>query len=771
MKNLVSIFIAFIFTLQLSAASIKGNINSIGNMPIAYANIIIMTTDSVMVSGTISDENGKFEIYNIDKGDYIVKASFIGYNPFYKDVKVNDNLYLPIVLEEDTNLLSEITITAKKELIKGTPKGIIANVGTTLLGTLGSAQDVLTRLPGVVLDKDNLQVLGKGEPVVYINKRKLNSLSELTSLQSEDISTVELITNPGVEYDAEGRSVIIIKTKQKLEGLAIMAVGNWTQRKYAGTNSNLNINYTKDKITFYTTYNLQYVKRDSEEYRNNNIKYQSITQDYNSSSSYIYDRKLHMVNFGIDWNINEKQTIGAQYQGSFRNGSSIMKSEKELYLEDQLKEYNDYQNKIKDKPKQHLAYVYHTGQWSDKYKTNLALQYLKNTYKRYQDISELINNVTRDTINLVSNNTYDLYSVQQSNEFKINDNSNLTGGIEFNYISTINRLLSPQDQINREDYRNKETRWAGFVNYNTKLKNFTLDVGLRYEFEKLQSDSTQMEVLNRKTNKLYPNMTISTTINDWTFSLIGNTRTRRPSFSELNGNFIYIDQYNIQKGNPSLRNVIIYEVGLQATYKMFYAYLEFSHQKNAIGQSVQQEVGDNGYVYSIALSENFNKAQDLSLILNYNNTIGIWNANYTFLMSKPFFKNEFMGRMKSYNTMAFKARAFNDFNVFKKYTLSANLYYDSPDYWALTYKTTSTFVAMEFILRTSFLNDNLKVSVGIFDPFNMAKEKEFTRSIYYSNSRGKDINSMRSFDLTLTYKFNNYKNRSKRVNSSDINRF
>ena len=69
----------------------------------------------------------------------------------------------------------------------------------TLLSKVGTAKAVLENLPGVQRTKDGIEVFGKGAPLIYVNGRKLQNNTELDQISSEDIQSVQLITNPGAK--------------------------------------------------------------------------------------------------------------------------------------------------------------------------------------------------------------------------------------------------------------------------------------------------------------------------------------------------------------------------------------------------------------------------------------------------------------------------------------------------------------------------------------------------------------------------------------------
>ena len=85
----------------------------------------------------------------------------------------------------------------------------------TVLGKMGTAEDVLKHVPSIVKKKDGYEVVGKGTPIIYINGRKMQDISELDNIKSSDIKSVEVIQNLGATYDASVNAVIKIKTIKK----------------------------------------------------------------------------------------------------------------------------------------------------------------------------------------------------------------------------------------------------------------------------------------------------------------------------------------------------------------------------------------------------------------------------------------------------------------------------------------------------------------------------------------------------------------------------
>ncbi|MDR3339957.1 MAG: carboxypeptidase-like regulatory domain-containing protein, partial [Candidatus Symbiothrix sp.] len=215
-KKILLQIIVFIFTYTVANAAVpvSGKIieESTGN-PLEYANIVLLSLpDSAFVSGTTSGEGGLFQFDKVNSGKYLLKVLYIGFENKLITVDVAANpVDLGDISLKESNVLSEVVITSKTPPFRSSINGgIIANVSTTLLSSVGTANDVLQRMPGIAMDNNKITVFGKGAPIVYINNRKVRDNQELERLESSEISTIELITNPGAKYDAEGRAVLLI---------------------------------------------------------------------------------------------------------------------------------------------------------------------------------------------------------------------------------------------------------------------------------------------------------------------------------------------------------------------------------------------------------------------------------------------------------------------------------------------------------------------------------------------------------------------------------
>ena len=152
--------------------------------PMPFVNVVLLSLpDSAFVQGAMTDEQGVFKIVT-DVNNGLFKVTSIG----YKTIFMKAGQDLTIQMQEDTQLLQEVVV--KGQLPKTHVKGdaMRTTVAGTILEKAGTVSDALKRIPSLEADRNGaVKVLGRGDAEVYINGRRVQDLSELSRLRSEQI--------------------------------------------------------------------------------------------------------------------------------------------------------------------------------------------------------------------------------------------------------------------------------------------------------------------------------------------------------------------------------------------------------------------------------------------------------------------------------------------------------------------------------------------------------------------------------------------------------
>lgn len=211
-KVMIVALISLMSFAPIMAQNIKGKIENTKGEPLAFVNVVLLTRgDSAFVKGAVSGEDGSFVI-DSPCNDGIIKVSSIGYTTVFRDCRGEDMGV--IRLSEDSWMLGEIVVRSQlpKTVLSG--EGMTTTVSGSVLEKTANMEQLLSRIPSVSAKDGDIEVFGRGTPVIYINGRKMQDQMELQRLQPTDIKNIEVISNPGARYDASVKSVIRITTKK-----------------------------------------------------------------------------------------------------------------------------------------------------------------------------------------------------------------------------------------------------------------------------------------------------------------------------------------------------------------------------------------------------------------------------------------------------------------------------------------------------------------------------------------------------------------------------
>lgn len=726
MKSIAIILLSFIINYNiLYASDLSGFVkDSITHHPVEFANVILLSSaDSSFMAGTYTKADGFFSFDKLDKDTYILKISYLGYEEYIRDVflpqEPNDTVI--IELSRLTENLNEVVVTSKVLPFQMNNNNLIANVSTTLLNSVGTASDVLQRIPGIRMEDDKIMVFGKGEPVVYLNNRKMRDNQELEKLESAEISTVELIINPPAKYDAEGRAVLLIKTKKNQDGFSAHLVERIRQGNHTGDNENASVSYTKDNLTLFASFYRQYGKITVNE--NHHIILHSDRQwEHNiNEPAYLYSNNSRQISAGFDRTLNKRHAIGGQYLFYTLKQVSPSQTNSITYLDNAPYDESFQETFLNEDRYQYSLNAFYKGDFNERFSLRFDFDYLKTHNSRTQftkDISGLENR----TVNTFSQTGYDLYAGKLINSYRT-DAGLLEFGGEYGYIAGNGFMLNPEKYTGDNIYSNREQKAAFFISYSHKFADIQFDAGLRYEHtqEKFTEDSVKTPVIDRQYGDVYPSLSISQKIGNADLSIALNKRTRRPTFSQLNGNTFYVNRFVFQKGNPYLKKTDIYDINCKVIFKNFYWNAGYTYEKDPVTFYYQkQDAVSNGILSTFA---NFSRYREFNSTLNFNSKIAFWQPNYTLGIRKPFFSANYNSRELTYNQPDCFFRAYNDFILPKSFVLSCNFKYQS-DYNYYYIKSQSQ-QRLDLGLRKSLFDNRMRLNLEFYDIFNREKEQRF----------------------------------------------
>lgn len=749
--------IAYILTLSFSIkAQLKGTLIDEDRQPVEFANIALYSLpDSVMIAGTVSDENGNFALNYKNTDSAFLEVSFIGYETQVVPAKAEQI----IVMKAESFTLNEVVIKGDLPKIRLRNDALVTTVQNSVLSKAGTANDVLKRLPSIMGDNGEFSVFGKGQAKIYINNREMRDLSELDNLSSADIKDVEIVNNPGARYDASVKAVIRINTVRRVgDGLGFDVRSSYFQSQNTDLTEQLSVNYRKKGWDIFGTFNF---------YRYANLQDSKISQNTYVDTLWVQENTIyservsHTFNSiaGMNFQISPSHYIGMKYTrtafpSNIRTSefNSTVLADGVFYDKWSSKEKND----LRDKPTYRLN-AYYSGSVGDLkidfntdwYKSNLASkQFVVETSQEYDDRTFTSqNDVDNQLIAAKMVLSYPVFGGQ------------LSAGVEFTDTDIRDEYINDQSIVPSSYTTIKDQNNSLFAEYSRSTPIGQIGAGLRYE--NVRSDyfnnDIKIEEQSRQYDQLFPNISLATQLGKVNLHLSYTAKTMRPTYDQLSSNVTYVNRFTLQTGNPFLKPATIHDVTLVGTWKFLQLMMSYKNEKNTVIYWAEQ-VEENPAVALLAY-RNIEKLPSLTTFITASPTFGIWSPQ----ASVGFIKQRLAITTNNKSIVLNKpmpiASLINSFSLTKSYLLSLDMNFQGKSNYQNVYLSENVFV-VNVGLTKSFLNDQLQVSIKGHDLFKGKKEGKL---LYNHQMDLYQINRYDShkFELTMRYKFNSAKSRYK----------
>ena len=734
---------------------LTGTIIDETGQPIAYANVYLLhPSDSTLIGGGVSNEAGLFVI-PCETNPVLARISFVGYKTVYK--QCNSTGLGTIRMEPETITIKGIVVTGERPKVQLQGNSLIMNVEGTVMERIGTAEDVLSRVPTISKKGDVFEILGKGVPLIYLNNRKLTDLQELKNIQSDNIKTVEVIQNPGARYDATVNAVIIIHTKRTAgEGLGV-ELTSWTRKGHGfANNERINLTYRTGKIELFANlfgaYNKRWEKGEFEQ----TVFADTLWVITNKQKNKVHNPFLE-GRFGFNYQLDDNNSFGGFYQNTYDYVKTWSDYDDDLQANGTMYDHlqNNSISRAEGAPK-HQANLYYTGkigQLSIDFNADYTYRDQRNRNQQQELSDEYddrdVNTYTLTRSRLMAEKLFVTHPI---------GNGQIEVGEEYTNTRWNSSFENTEGYIANSNNEQNEQSIAPFIELRQQIGRFQLSAGLRYEHMASEYfvGGIRRDDQSRTYNDFFPSVSLSTSVKKVQLSFSYAKRIRRPSYWQLSSDVIYENRLNMQTGNPYLKPIKYHNVNAMVMWKWLYLNTNFSHCVDPILYTAESLENDSKV--NLVTYKNYNHADWLTITLGAQKNIKLghevtWTPQYNISLMKPWFKAEFLGEQKSFSKPMLSLQLGNivtlpydwllqaDFNMHTHGNSGANADFDC------TNPIFSLSVSKDFFKR------RLNIKLSGIDLFNGAIN-HFT---LYSNRmmfRKMEDNDSRCVTLSLRYRFN-----------------
>jgi len=734
---------------------LTGTIIDENRQPVPYANVYLLhPSDSTVIGGGVSNEAGVFVI-PYEQPTVLARISYVGYKTTYR--LCSKEYVGNIQIHPEVLTLKGVVVTGERPKIQLKGNSLVMNVEGTVMERMGSAEDVLSRVPTISKKGDVFEILGKGVPLIYLNNRKLTDFQELKNIQSDNIKNIEVIQNPGARYDASINAVIIIHTKRTAgEGLGV-ELTSWSRKGHGfANNERINLTYRTGKLELFVNlfgaYNKRWEKGEFE---------QTVFAD---TLWVITNKQKDKVNnpffegrFGFNYQLDENNSFGGFYQNTYDYVKTWSDYDDDLQANGNMYDHlrNSSVNRAKGAPK-HQVNLYYTGKIG-KLAIDFNADYTYRNQRNRNQQQELSDEYDDRDVN-----TYALTRSRLMAEKLFVTHPLWKGQIEVGEEYTNTRWNSSfenaEGYIANSNNEQHEQTIAPFIELRQQIGSLQLSAGLRYEHVTSEYfvDGVRRNDQSRTYNDFFPSISLSTSVKKVQLSFSYAKRTTRPSYWQLSSDVVYENRLNLQTGNPYLKPIKYNNLNAMAMWKWLFLNVNFSHCVDPI--LFTAESLENDSKVNLVTHKNYDHIDWLIVTLGAQKNIKLaheitWTPQYNISLMKPWFKAEFLGKLKNFNQPMISLQLGNILTLPHDWLLQVDFNMHTHGCTGANAKSECINPMLSLSVSKDFCKRRLNVKLSGNDIFNGG----ISRFTLYSNRfmfNKMEDNDSRCVTLSLRYRFN-----------------
>ena len=787
-KSLSILWVLFYSFTSVAQHDVSGTISDQNGQPLEFTNVILYNqATKTVVTGVVTNKEGIYNLKNTASDSYYLEVSSLGFQTKLSDkFELQSNKTLDFILEEENLTLDEVVVKSKRPVIRQTAEKLIVDLEKSeMINT--NLQDVMRKIPGVLVTNNGISIAGKTGVKILINGKTTEYMDVETLLRdfpADNISKIELIEQPGAEYEASGSGAIInIILKKNVQLGTHGSVTSWIgEDEGLEWGSGFSIASYKNKLNWQSSVNYS-----EPTWREDLFLVRTVgTQTYDQVTKEPYDPKNITLSGSLDYYLSENHSIGIG--GRFNNRNSTRTISSKTIISDINTTETLFSENYFDRDRSNFNINPYYEYKTDANKLVVDFNYVDFTNTNTNTLSDVAGSTIDFTDRRYNQDgTYNIktYRVDYSRTFS--DNLKLSAGTRYADVKTDNDLESLIDNNGNFDLLDDEssrfvideTIFALYSKISATEGKWSFSGGLRYEDSNTDGTSTFLnngslvtQVQKRPIKKLFPSASVSRELTDVLgASLSYSYRIQRPSYSSLNSFATFLDPFSAGEGNPNLTPSYTNNYQFNLTYdgqpffivgysKTDDVIFELISQDNTTAQIRQQEVNvENNANWNFRLYAPVEFAEGLE---GYTGII-VTNTDYQ--------SSTYNVDLNKWNFIWFLEASYElpwdiDFELSGNYGTGALEGQIEVDW----------FAELDFSFGKKFFDDKLKANLG----FNKMLNRGFIGNIDYGNGLAavESNESRQNVQLRLAYsfgsKFGKQKNRGNssrdeenRINGND----
>ena len=744
---IITVLLVFHGITNAQTNKITGKLVDENSNPIPFANIIILNGENQdLVKVETTGDDGMFNVKGLPNGIFDMKITYIGYSDkeiegiTLRDGETKDLGMLNF--ESEAVLLEAATVTAQRSLVEVKADRMVFNIEGTVNSAGDNSLGLLRKAPGVLVDNnDNVLVLGRTGVRFFVDGKKLPLAGDelanyLKNIPAEQIDHIDIISNPGAKYEAEGNAGIIdIRLKKdKNMGYNGIISATGSQGLYANGNASLSGNYRNKVLNIFGTAGLVGGKRYNEMFF------------LNEQNGLILDEENKILNttsgtnirLGTDFFITKKSTVGflvSNLQGTGNNKTSNRGKISDVVSPSVIDSILVADNQSANSNSQNtynLNYVYLDGN------KRLNIDFDYGIFKNFDDFDQPNRYYDADEKLLLSEKLtkYETPTDIDIFTFKVDYEIPTLGGkvgfgTKYSDVVTKNTYkffdidggVPILNYTRSNDFDYVEDVYAGYISYTTNIsQKVTMTSGLRVEITDATGDlraydpDIAEDPVDLNYTDYFPTLGftyMSSLMNTWSINY--GRRINRPDYNVLNPFRIQLSELSFSKGNARLNPEIVNNLELGYTYRYMYNFkLSYSRTTDQITRLIGPDDIDPraGFISWANLTTQTLYNLNISTPFTVNKWWSLYaNASAGYVNNQANYGDEGVVNVQAFTYNFFQQ---STFSLPKKWKAEISGWYSGPGVWGGVFRYDPSY-SINIGLQRKFLDDKLNFKITAND--------------------------------------------------------
>ncbi|WP_298647835.1 outer membrane beta-barrel protein [uncultured Proteiniphilum sp.] len=565
---------------------IFGTVTDENDEPVPYANVVLyLANDTAQFGyGAVTGYDGYYKLSGVEPGDYRLRISFIGYKTAYTDLSVPADSREPLIrnlkLEKNITLLEELVVEGEHPVMKVEREKIIYHIPSLLKNKpVTNAYEAIREIPGVMEQQGVLALIGTNGMTILLNGQKTSMSYEqlmetLRGIPVSRIENIEVMYSAPPQYNVRGAAINVVLKQAADENIEQgiwqgEVAGEYRQRSYTDGNGRVNLLYLGKRTSVDASYSYRNSKRFNSEDLTAEHTLHGTVHDIVQYSEGTTKGGSHNTRLALQHTFSNKDKVDIAYTGIFDDTKSDR-----IASTDISGEVTDMKMGLDGPSSTHNIKADYTGHFG----LNIGADYTS-----FHDESDYFlqnsfrsSSVPAEEMTYQSRQKIDRIMLYANRSHPLKNNWNLNYGLNYSGVRAKNRSDALKDGAEYDeatfDTRQQEHIWnffAGFSKSFTERLSVQASIAAEYYNAEEISGGTKKELWNNVA--WFPTVNISyRPAQEHIFQFAVSSDKEYPSYWSLSPNIFYFSAYGVTYGNPYLRPMRDYSVGLTYIFRQKY---------------------------------------------------------------------------------------------------------------------------------------------------------------------------------------------------------